>query len=369
VIVYSPDGEYIATGGQDATIRLWDAELKEQIRRLDGHLAPVVALAFSPDGAQLVSGSEDGSVKAWDAAPSADITAVRADKQGVKALARSHDGRHIVTGGMSGAVLLWDAAEIRVVRQLAQRDAPIKGVAFDVTDQLVFLGDRQGRLAIVSVQGDGPPRVLEPGAGEVLSVMSSPAAPIVATGHRGGPVMLWTSDAGDQLDRLPGEVLSANGLAFSPDGQRLAAAAEDGNVYVWAAPWHGPPTALCGHEGGVMSVAFSPDGRRLVSGGNDGRLNTWDVAAGTRIRTVAIAHEGWNVLFVAYSPDRSAPRIASGGWDGTIRLWDADTLDHVLTLRRHAGDARCLSWTADGGRLLSGSGEDPILRVWHSVTP
>jgi WD40 repeat protein len=65
-------------------------------------------------------------------------------------------------------------------------------------------------------------------------------------------------------------------VTWSPSGDRLATASEDGSVRVWRAADAALLHVLCGHDDGVWSATWSPDGQRLVSGGNDGRLCLWE---------------------------------------------------------------------------------------------
>src|SRR5260370_461589 len=66
-VCFSPDGQRLASGSGDQTVRVWDAATGQQVLSLTGHTGGVRSVGFSPDGKRIVSGSEDLTVKVWDA--------------------------------------------------------------------------------------------------------------------------------------------------------------------------------------------------------------------------------------------------------------------------------------------------------------
>ena len=71
-VAISPNGEYVAAGSLDKSVRVWDIRTETLIARLDGidgHKDSVYSVAFGPDGESLVSGSLDKTIKMWQLSP------------------------------------------------------------------------------------------------------------------------------------------------------------------------------------------------------------------------------------------------------------------------------------------------------------
>ncbi len=104
----SADGELLASGGFDATARLWETGTGRLLATLRGHTAPITAVAISGDGRLLASVSDDATVRVWAAPSGLPLTTLRGHVAGLWALALSADGRLLASGSLDGTVRLWE---------------------------------------------------------------------------------------------------------------------------------------------------------------------------------------------------------------------------------------------------------------------
>jgi transcriptional regulator with XRE-family HTH domain len=118
-------------------------------------------------------------------------------------------------------------------------------------------------------------------------------------------------------------------VAFSPNGNLLAAGTANGEIRLWNIASGTTLPACQGHASWVRSIAFSPDGSTIASGSEDQTLRLWDINTGQCFKILQ-GHTGW-IWSVAFSPKRSM--LASGSDDGTIKLWDREKGECLKTLR------------------------------------
>ncbi len=198
------------------------------------------------------------------------------------------------------------------------------------------------------------------GSGIPLNAASySPDGQYIVTAAEDGSVRLRRADGSAQprlLGTHKGPVRSA---AFSPDGQRLVTASEDGTARVWWVDGSGPPLVFKGPRGAVLSAAFSPDGQRLVTASEDGTARVWWVG-GSGPPLVFEGHQG-AVLSAAFSPD--GKRLVTASEDKTARLWQVDGSRQPLVFKDHQGAVLSAAFSPDGQRLVTAS-EDKTARLW-----
>jgi WD40 repeat protein/serine/threonine protein kinase len=154
---------------------------------------------------------------------------------------------------------------------------------------------------------------------------------------------------------------SGRGVAYSPDGRRLASASLDGSLKVWDARTGLEVVAVDTRQDMVSGVAYSPDGRRLATGSWDKTVKVWDVATGREVLTL----RGTDKVFtVAFSPD--GQYLASAGHGGAVEVWKATTGEKLRTLRGHTNIVQSVAFRPNSRQLASAGGD--IVKVWDVTT-
>jgi WD40 repeat protein len=107
-VAFAPDGQLLASGSIDKTVRLWDTASWKCVRVLKGHTSGSRAGAFSPNSQLLACGYDDGMVRVWDAASGNCLYILEGHSRYVKSVVFSPDGKHLAIGSQMHTVRIWD---------------------------------------------------------------------------------------------------------------------------------------------------------------------------------------------------------------------------------------------------------------------
>jgi WD40 repeat protein/DNA-binding SARP family transcriptional activator len=190
-------------------------------------------------------------------------------------------------------------------------------------------------------------------------VAFSPDGTRLATTDLDGTAKIRDATTGQELLTLSGHTDELVNLAFSPDGKRLATTSLDGTARIWDVITGEELLTLVGHTAALASPAFSPDGTQLVTTSYDGTARIWDTATGEELLTLPHASLTAGPDF---SPDGSLVAIADV--DAAVaKVWNVSTGEPVLTLEGHVDGVNEVAFSPDGTRLVT-AGSDSTAKMW-----
>lgn len=285
-VAWAPKGRRVATISDDQTARIWDAQTGVCENELIGHEGAVWGVAWAPKGDSVATASFDGSVRLWDSRRGACSNVLTGHSSGVCRVAWSPDGRCIASAGGDRTARIWEAATGECKRVFAGHGDVVWGIAWSPDSQ-----------HLLTAGGDGVARVWELARGRCVHELVSRTLGMASVG---GPSS-WIWDA-----------------AWSPDGQRIATAGEDGSAHVLD-PWTGERCVTIALDVGPISgIAWSPEGRRLATVGGDGVARVWNAQDGECIATIPQPTDC--VLGVSWS--LTGRQLATACGDPTANVWD-----------------------------------------------
>jgi len=285
------------------------------------HTDQVNAVAFSPDGQLLASASDDHTVKLWRVSDGALLATLEGHYEEVTSVAFSHNGEMLASGSMDRTIKLWSVSERTLIRTMGGNEF-ILGIAFSPDDAFLTSGGGYSTNEIkVWRLSDGELlSITHDQLGSTNSVAYSPDGQFLAAGKANSVATLRNLTTGDV--RWLGHRGSVNFVAFSPDGQNLVTASDDKSTSLWQVAGGVLLFNLNGPSGFVKSAGFSPDGQTVIAAGQDysasrGTVLFWRVSDGTLQRAYT-EQTSTAVLSAQFSPDGNY--FAFGRADGGVVL-------------------------------------------------
>jgi serine/threonine protein kinase/WD40 repeat protein len=339
-VAVSPDGGTIVAGGSGGRMTLWNVDAPDPRLAIDvvGFRQDVWSIAFAPDGTLWVADGE--GVRRWDLAAKPKPTAVAQLGAGlrtaiVNVLVVSPDGKRVYTGDREGLVREWDAEKNTGGRAWRVGNW-VQDLAISADGTRLAATGPDGFAHVIDPNGRRPVVEIPLGGANGNGIAFAPKRPFVLTSDGDGNVRFWHRDTGHPIGipmRFSGEVTR---MRFRPDSDEFAVPAGD-NVYVSGVP--DPPSDLIytGRDTRIRGLDFSPDGERIAVAAED-EFEVFDTE-GKSVQRVAYFRPGLprmhSPLVARYDPDPARPRVFRGTRSGLdwIAVPDGKAAEEVPPLR------------------------------------
>jgi WD40 repeat protein/ABC-type dipeptide/oligopeptide/nickel transport system ATPase subunit len=365
----SPDGRLLATGNIQKEIKIWDlrscqidppADLSERVAltTLRGHTALASSLKFSPDGNLLASGSSDRSVRLWDTRSWHELSLWQGYSNSIPCVTFAPDGTQFVAATQDGIACVWDLRTGNLIHALTGHRQGLVAVDYHPNGESIVSSSADGTVKIWATTTGELIRTISAHPGGVWRVRYSPDGRSIASSGMDNLTCVWDAATGELVTSFPGNNLLRS-FAFSPDSKFIVTGSFDACWRLWSIETSQLVGCFAGHTNWIWDLALSPDGRLLVTGSADGTAKLWAVPSGELLQTFAVHVD--EVLSVAFSPN--GRQFATGAEDGAVKIWEIETGQVFQSLTGHLGRALSLDYSPDG-LLLASSSADETVKIW-----
>ena len=395
---FLPEGELITAAVSERKVEIWQVEKGDKLNEFE-HRGNCKFVCFSDCGTQLAVASES-DIQIWTKDNNSDahtLSTLHGHITTMDTLVFSSDDKTLAAGFWRDNVLLWDVASKCSYRP---EDEKLPGTSHHVylsASGKMLSTCRDGNLLKIWEVGKSEP-IAELTAAEAKLMRAEAFAPTqhrlarVDTEHN---IHIWEytptaeSESEDSAWKkhamLVGHTMYIKGLAFSPDGKRLAsiaagipdtAKAPERDARLWDVDVGEEITKLAtkfsdsklygGSTGNIAGIAFSPRGN-IIAGGQFDEIILWDATDGKTLTRIPQAKESLRPITLCFSP--CGEYLASGAWwqgglqKVPVRLWEVATGENIATFWGHTTDVQCFAFSSDGTLLVSG-GHDGAIYLW-----
>ena len=279
----SPDGKFIAIGGDDNKVALLSTEDGAEQLTLIGSEGWVTALRFSADGKLLVVGDRAGAVKVYDITTGSIATTFEGHKGTVYSVDYNARYNYVASVGADGQLKLWDQATRQIIRKIKVCDK------------------------------------------EALTTSFSPDGSKVITAGADGLVKEWDVLSGNMVRAIEAHADTyIRAAAYSPNGSYIATGADDSEVKVWSTE-NGRLIKQFpqNHKKWVQTIDFAADNKHIVTGGHDNRVVLWNLETGKKVSQQE--QDGSFVSGTVFSPDLK--RMYTTGYQAKSIAWNIESLN------------------------------------------
>lgn len=364
---FCPRGQQLAAGGSDKHVAcVWDVATETLTALLMGHTSPVLTLSWAPCGSQIITGSVDASARVWSIPYEKTTATFRGHSSWVTATAWCRRPRKgvpcVATGSVDSTILIWNPDNREVLRELTMPKGWVMSLDWSGDGDFLLAGTKDASVMAWDMSMGAIVRTFLGHRDEVPCVQFSSDGRFVLTCSLDQTVRIWNFGSSKNVMTFKGHQRGVFACCWGADDSRVITGGDDTNLMVWDARMGSVCPEVVGHRQAVLGLSWAPQGDRFVTVSGDGQAYVWNIQTGTVVFGLEDSSGGY--LCCSWSPNGSY--LLFGNNDATISVRDARSGVAVFDIARHQGAIFAVTWSSDSSKMAAVC--DRSAMVWDFPT-
>lgn len=251
----------------------------EAVSRIVGSGGALYAIALSPDGEFVAAGGDEHEVRVWSTRTGAPHLLLTAHAGAITGLAWSRDGLRLASASKDGNVCLWDLRDGRAQRTFRATGEALTALAWDPTDEFLVAADTTRAVRVWDISNSEPRLAVRGHAGKITGLSFSPDGKLCASASEDGSVRIFDPRTGDLRRLFGGDGTPCQAIAFEPDALALRVAILNGSVRRFDIQLGRRTDTTAPVSEPFWCQAVSADGTRIATGSELGFVRLFDRAS------------------------------------------------------------------------------------------
>jgi WD40 repeat protein/serine/threonine protein kinase len=363
-VCLSPNERYLATAGKEAIIRIYDLAASKLVFSVDSKQREVNGLAFSPDGQTLASAGDDGTLALWKvdwlSSTASRLRSIKAHPLQVFNVLYSRDGRTLISAGRDTVIRLWDAATGQSSGELIGHRDTAGSIALHPNGKWIASAGHEGEVIVWDLALRTIVRRVPAGGTPLLAIDFSSDGKLFAASTSEHDVRVWRVPSWELANRID-LIDQAHRVLFVPGGTALLTSDCGGTIRMCPTGLEGAGSdntvslgarlrAWRAHRDQIFSLAIAHNLRELITAGSDGFVIAWSLGGSPDFKD--LRPPGTQIEDIDFIPGSNQLAVADFS---TVSLLDPDSLVRTRPLGKVDGRVLCLGTSRDGSTLAAGA--------------
>ncbi len=369
---YFPDGKRFAvaqSSGNNPFVKVFESETGKEILTLTGHTKRIRAVDVSPDGKIIATGSQDGTVRIWNADSGEQLRnfdfATQEKGTEINDVQFSKSGEKLALVGFDTLSVINTKTLNRIdadLNQFADKNVNLFGwkVAFSPLEKTIAVGNYTGEVILLDSDKLRIIKVLRHHQANVKSLVYSPDGKTLATASWDRTVKFIDVEKGEVINELKGHFAGVHEVAYSPNGKILASASGDFNVTLWNADAVSKSNAVL--LNGSINVFSENSENSLVWNSQNGEISNWNLLTKEKLWTNITQSKIFALDF-----SKAANKIVIGELNGFISLVNVLDGSELKRFRLYEKTIYSIKLSADGKQIIAAY-EDGFVQIINAET-